>query len=76
MTNASYVIEVDPETRLPVSIQMTVLAGRRGGTEWKDDRILGGEHVAFHFKYVLESFDKLEPFEIPPEAGRALAKVR
>ena len=74
MTNASYIIEVDPETDLLVSIKMTVLAGRRGATEWQGKKITGGEHVAFHFKYTFSDYDKVEPLKIPPEAWKLLAK--
>lgn len=73
LTNASYLIEVDPETELPVSISMTVLAGKRGSTEKKGRVIVGGEHVAFHFEYRLSDFGKVDGFKIPRAAQKLLA---
>jgi hypothetical protein len=73
MTNASYVIEIDPETQLPLSIRMTVLAGRRGATIWRKNKIVGGEHVVFNFDYKLSDFNEVEPLEIPAGARRMLA---
>ena len=74
MTNAYYEIEINPETQLPVSIYMVILTGSKGGTETKGKQITGGKHVAFHFKYELSDFGKVEKPEIPLPAQKLLAK--
>ena len=74
VTNASYEIEIDPETQLPVSIKVLILTGARGQTEAVGKKIVGGNHVAFHFRYELSQFGKLKKPTIPPEAQRLLAK--
>ncbi len=74
ITNAYYDIEIDPETKLPVSIHVVILTGSKGGTEAKGKKILGGEHVAFHFKYELSRFGKIKKPVIPPAAWRLLAR--
>ena len=74
-TNAWYDIEIDPETVLPVKIEVTVLTGRKGATLSKGDKIVGGEHVAFHFSYALSKFDDVEQPTIPAEAGKVLAQL-
>ena len=74
MTNAYYEIEIDHETQLPTSIRMTVLTGRRGSTITKGKKIVGGEHVAFHFNYALSDFGAEKAPSIPPEANRILTK--
>jgi hypothetical protein len=73
-TNAFYEIEIEPETKLPVRITVSVLTARKGTTEIKGEKIVGGQHVAFHFEYQLSEFDKVSPPKIPPEAGKLLAK--
>ena len=74
ITNSWYDIEIDPATQLPVSIRVVILTGSRGGTEAKGKKIMGGEHVAFHFTYKLSDFGKVEKPVVPPEAARLLAK--
>ena len=73
-TNAYYEIEIDPSTQLPRSVKLLVLTGRRGETETKDKKIVGGKHVAFHFVYELSHFGKLKKPSIPSEAQKVLAK--
>ena len=73
LTNAWYEIEIEPETKLPVKIRLTVLSGQRGKTEAKGQKIVGGEHVAFHFEYSLSEFDKVKSPEVPAEAQKLLA---
>lgn len=74
ITNAYYEIEIDPATKLPVSINMVILTGQRGETETKDKKITGGKHVAFHFRYDLSSFGKLKRPTIPADAQKLLAR--
>jgi len=76
LTNAFYEIEIDPDTNLPVRIKVTALTGRRGTTEAKGKKIVGGEHAAFHFEYRLSDFGKVEKPEVPHEAAKVLAKLR
>ena len=70
MTNAFYEIEIDPETSLPIRIKVTALTGRKG------NRIVGGEHAAFHFEYKLSDFGKVEAPKMPRNAQRVLAKLK
>ncbi len=72
-TNAFYVIEVDHETKLPKGITLTVLTGRKGDTIVKGGRIVGGDHVAFHFEYTISNYEKVEAPEIPAAARKLLA---
>ena len=69
-------IDVDPETELPRSIQMTVLTGVRGATDAgeKGDKSFadGVEHVAFHFDYSIETPEDAVRFEIPREAAKLM----
>ena len=74
ITNAYYEVEIDPATKLPVSITMVILTGTKAGTESKGKQITGGRHVAFHFKYELSDFGKVDKPQIPLEAQRLLAK--
>lgn len=74
LANSYYEIEIDPKTQLPVAINMLVLTGTRGATETKGKRIVGGKHVAFHFKYRLDDFGQVEKVQVPPEAQKILAK--
>ncbi len=74
IANAYYEIEIDPKTTLPVRVKVTVLTGRKSGTEKKDGKILGGEHVAFHSEYLLSDFGKVQSPKIPAEAQKLLAK--
>ena len=74
ITNAYYEIEIDPVQQLPLSINMVILSGTKGSTESKDKKIIGGKHVAFHFKYEMSSFGKLKKITIPAEAQKVLAK--
>ena len=74
ITNAYYEIEIDPAQQLPLNINMVILSGTKGSTESKDKKILGGRHVAFHFKYEMSSFGKLKKIVIPAEAQKVLAK--
>jgi len=74
ITNAYYEIEIDPAKQIPLSINMVILTGTRGETESKDKKIIGGRHVAFHFKYEMSSFGKLKKIVIPPEAQKVLAR--
>jgi hypothetical protein len=73
LTNAYYEFDIDEKTLLPRRIRMTVLAGRRGATEKEGRKIVGGEHVAFHFTYLLKDYGKVKRLEIPREAARLLA---
>ena len=73
LTNAFYEFDIDEKTLLPKRIRMTVLAGRRGSTEKEGTRIVGGEHVAFHFTYYLKDYGKVKALEIPREARKLLA---
>ena len=73
-TNAYYEIAIDPETSLPVGIEIMLLAGQRGKTKVKRKGIVGGKHVVFNFHYKLSSFGQAEPLEIPPKARKLLAK--
>jgi hypothetical protein len=73
VTNAYYDVEIDPRTSLPVSIRLTVLTGKKGATEEKNGKIVGGDHVAFHFEYSLTEFDKPEVPDIPDDAMKLLA---
>ncbi|MBI4607160.1 MAG: hypothetical protein HY721_34790 [Planctomycetes bacterium] len=75
LTNALYEIEIDPQTQLPITIKMLLLAATKGETEVnKAKKIVGGRHVAFHFRYDLSDFGKVEKPKIPQEAQRLLAK--
>jgi len=74
ITNSWYEIEIDPATQLPVSIHVAILTASKGGTEAKDKKIVGGEHVAFHFRYELSNFGKVEKPAVPPEAVKLLSK--
>jgi len=75
LTSAYYEVEIDPETRFPISVHMVLLAAVKGETEVdKSKRIVGGKHVAFHFRYALGEFGKLEKPQIPRDAERLLAK--
>ena len=76
LTNAYYEIEIDRKTTLPIRVKVTVLTGRKGGTEKQDGKIVGGEHVAFHSEYILSSFNKVEAPKIPAEAQKILASAR
>jgi hypothetical protein len=73
LTNAFYEIEIDRQTSLPVKIRLTVLSGQRGKTLAKGQKIVGGEHVAFHFEYSLSEFNEVKPPEIPADAQKLLA---
>ena len=73
LTNAYYEFDLDEKTLLPKRIRMTVLAGSKGTTEKKGAKIVGGEHVAFHFTYWLKDYGKVEKPEIPREAMELLA---
>jgi len=76
LTNASYEIEIDPATRLPVRLKVLLLAAIKGSTETdKAKRITGGKHLSFHFEYSLGEFGKIEKPKIPPEAQRLLSKA-
>lgn len=75
LTNAYYEFDIDEKTLLPKRIRMTILAGRRGATEKKGRRIVGGEHVAFHFTYYFKDYDEVEKLEIPREAHRLLTSL-
>lgn len=72
-TNAWYDVEIDPESKLPLGITLTVLTGRKGDTIVKKKRIVGGDHVAFHFRYRLSRYGEIERPEIPPAARKLLA---
>lgn len=72
-TNAYYDIEVDPKTSLPLRIRLTVLTGKRGTTVVKKGKIIGGDHVAFHFEYSLSDYGKVERPKIPAAAKKLLA---
>ena len=73
LTNAYYEFDIDEKTLLPTRIRMTVLAGSKGTTVRKGNKIVGGEHVAFHFTYSLEDFGKVKRLEIPREALKLIA---
>ena len=74
LTNAYYEFDIDEKTLLPRRIRMTVLAGSKGTTEKVGTKIVGGEHVAFHFTYSLKDYGKVEKPKIPPEVARLLAR--
>ena len=74
-TNASYVIEIDPETKLPVRMRVLLLTGQKGSTVIKKKRIVGGDHVAFYFDYELKDFNKSK-MNVPAPARKALSKLR
>ena len=74
LTNAYYEFDLDEKTLLPKRIRMTVLVGSKGTTKKKGKRIVGGEHVAFHFTYSLKDYGKVETPKIPAEVVRLLAK--
>jgi hypothetical protein len=76
LTNAYYEIEIDPKTMLPVRIKVTALTGRKGTTRSKGGKIIGGEHAAFHFEYVLSDFGKVKAPDMPREAAKLLANLR
>jgi hypothetical protein len=76
MTNAFYEIEIDPETALPIRIKVTALTGRKGKTRRKGNKIVGGEHAAFHFEYKLSDFGKVEAPKMPRGAQKVLAKLK
>ena len=71
----SYDVEIDPETQLPVKIKVLLLTGQKGTTITKDNRIVGGDHVAFHFVYDLSGFNKTQ-VKMPAEARKVLSKLR
>lgn len=75
-TRCTFEIDLDPETRLPRSIQMTVLTGVKGddGKTAKGDRAFkdGVEHVAFHFNYTIDTQSELASFDIPKEARKLM----
>ena len=75
LTNAYYEFDIDEKTLLPKRIRMTVLAGSKGTTEKKGKKIVGGEHVAFHFTYSLKDYGKIKKLEIPREAARLIASA-
>lgn len=72
-TNAYYDIEIDPATLLPLGVKLTVLTGKKGTTVTEGNKIVGGDHVAFHFAYTLSEYGKAEKPEVPPEALKLLA---
>lgn len=74
LTNSYYEIEIDPETQLPVSINTVLIAAIKGESEAKGKKIVGGRHVAFHFKYTLSDFGKVKPPSVPKEARKLLAR--
>ena len=74
-TNASYDIEIDPETLLPVKLRVLLLTGQKGTTITKNGKIVGGDHVAFYFDYALSEFDTAK-IEMPRDAQTALAQIR
>ena len=74
LTNAYYEFDIDEKTLLPKRIRMTVLAGSKGSTEKKGRKIVGGEHVAFHFTYSLKDYGKVEKPKIPAAVVKLLAK--
>ncbi len=76
ITNAYYEFDIDEKTMLPKRIRVTVMTGRRGLTEKKAGRIVGGEHVVFRFSYSLRNFGKVDDLKIPTEAGKLLTKRR
>ena len=73
ITNAYYKIEIDPKTTLPKSVRLTVLTGRKGSTDAKNKKIVGGEHVAFHFEYRFSKYGKQKQPDIPKAAKKLLA---
>ncbi len=76
IANAYYEFLIDDETLLPKRIRVTVLTGRKGGTEKEGKKIVGGEHVVFQFSYALKKFGKVERPEIPAPAKKLLAKAK
>ena len=75
-TGCSMEIDLDPETRVPTAIRMTVLTGVRGATE-KAEKGAGAfdegiEHVAFHFQYEIDTNREIARFEVPREAAKLL----
>jgi hypothetical protein len=75
-TNAYYDIEIDPKTQLPAAIALTVLTGKKGTTLTSGNRIIGGDHVAFHFRYRLSDYGKVGAHRIPEEAKKLLLASR
>jgi len=76
MTNAFYEIEIDPETSLPIRIKVTALTGRKGKTRRKGNKIIGGEHAAFHFEYKLSEFGKVKAQAIIRHSPMVPAKLK
>ena len=74
ITNAYYEIEIEPVTKVPVTVHVVILTGAKGQTEAKGRQITGGKHVVFHLTYEMSSFGKLPKPKIPPAAQRVLAK--
>lgn len=74
-TNVTYDFEIDPRTQLPVKMKVLLLTGQKGATITKDDKIVGGDHVAFHFEYDLADFNKTK-VKVPGEALKVLRKLR
>ena len=74
-TNATYDIEIDPETLLPVKVRVLLLTGQKGATITKNGKIVGGDHVAFYFDYKLGDFNTAT-VNLPRDARTALRKIR
>ena len=74
-TNAYYDIQIDPETQLPKRMRILLLTGQKGLTEVKNNKIVGGDHVAFHFEYELSEFGR-KAGSIPPKAKKILDSLR
>ncbi len=75
-TSCTIDIDLDPATRTPRGIHMTVLTGVHGATEkaakGKKAFDEGVEHVAFHFDYTIDVGDDVARFEIPREAAKLM----
>lgn len=74
-TNATYDIEIDPETLLPLKLRVLLLTGQKGTTITKKGNIVGGDHVAFYFDYELSEFNTTK-MDMPRAAQVALGKIR
>lgn len=73
-TNAYYDVQLDPKTQMPTHMRVLLLTGQKGATKIKNKKIVGGDHVAFHFEYKLSQFGRKQE-TIPTDAQAMLRKA-
>ena len=55
-------------------MRVLLLTGQKGATKIKNKKIVGGDHVAFHFEYKLSQFGRKQE-TIPTDAQAMLRKA-